>query len=195
MGKVVVTEFVTVDGVFEAPGPGEPFEHAGWALQFDRGEQGHAFKAEELWAADAQLLGRVTYEGFAAAWPGMEEATGEFGVKMNSMPKYVVSQTLQSADWNNSTILRESLAEDVAALRDTYAGDILVAGSGQLVAGLLRAELVDEIRLMVFPIVLGSGRRLFDGAPATRFALSSARQVGPDGVAILTYQPSARAAR
>ena len=117
MGKVVVTEFVTVDGVFEAPGPGESFEHAGWALQFDRGEQGHAFKAEELWAADAQLLGQVTYEGFAAAWPGMEEATGEFGVKMNSMPKYVVSQTLQSADWNNSTILREFSPRSCGAAR------------------------------------------------------------------------------
>jgi dihydrofolate reductase len=160
MGELVVTEFVTLDGVMEDPGGGEPFERGGWAFRFDRGEEGDRFKSEELKAADAQLLGRVTYEGFARAWPTME-STGEFGEKMNAMPKFVVSSTLEHPAWNNTTVLRGDLAEEAGRLKEQFAGDILVAGSAQLVQSLLAADLVDELHLMVFPVVLGDGKRLF----------------------------------
>jgi dihydrofolate reductase len=165
MGKLVVTEFMTLDGVFEDPGGGESFDLGGWAFKFERGPDGDKFKLEELMAADVQLLGRVTYEGFAAAWPKM--GGNPFGEKMNDMPKFVVSGTLKDATWNNTTILRGDLATEVPALKDRYQGDILVAGSGQLVRGLLDAQLVDELRLMIFPIILGQGKRLFDGARPT----------------------------
>jgi dihydrofolate reductase len=185
MGKLVVTEFVSADGVFEDPGGAEGFEHGGWSFQFDRSAEGDKFKADELMAADAQLLGRVTYEAFAAAWP--ERRGDQFGERMNSMPKYVVSSTLQSADWENSTVIGgDNVMEQVAGLKQEVDGDILVAGSGQLVRGLTEAGLVDEYHLMVFPIVLGTGRRLFDGtsAPAT-LRLASTQQAGD--ALILTY--------
>jgi dihydrofolate reductase len=159
MGRIVVSEFVTLDGVVEAPGGGEEFEHAGWSFEFDRGAEGGKFKFDELMAADAQLLGRITYRGFAEAWPSMTDM-GEFGEKMNAMPKYVVSSTLtaEEANWNNSTVVPgDDLAGGVSLLKEQIAGDILIAGSAQLVRGLMELELVDELRLMVFPIVLGSG--------------------------------------
>lgn len=188
MGDIVVTEFVSLDGVFEDPGGAESYKHGGWTFQFNRGDDGDRFKLDELRAADAQLLGRVTYSGFAAAWPDMEHSTGEFGEKMNAMPKYVVSKTLRSAEWTNSTILNGDLAEDVAQLKRRYEGDILVAGSGSLVRGLLAHGLIDELRLMVFPVVLGSGRRLFgDADDLVRLKLAAAQTVG-DGIAILTYR-------
>jgi dihydrofolate reductase len=162
MGELVVTEFVTLDGVFEDPGGAEQFEHGGWSFKFNRGPEGDQFKLDELMAADAQLFGRTTYEGFAAAWPTRTDDVG-FADRINSLPKYVVSSTLQSADWEPSTILRDSWADDVARLKDEVAGDILVAGSGQLVGGLLERDLVDQLNLMVFPVALGSGRRLFEG--------------------------------
>lgn len=161
MAKLVVTEFVTLDGVFEDPGGAESFDLGGWAFRFDRGPEGDKFKQDELDAADAQLLGRRTYEGFAAAWP--ERGGNPFAEKMNEMPKHVFSSTLREASWNNSTILHGDLTSEVTALKRRYAGDILVAGSGQLVRGLLDAGLVDELRLMIFPTVLGRGRQLFDG--------------------------------
>jgi len=171
MGKLVVSEFITLDGVFEDPGGAEASEGGGWAFKAERGPKGDEFKGEELRAAEAQLLGRVTYEGFAEAWPSR---TGDwFSDKFNEMPKYVVSSTLRSADWNNSHILRDDWADQVKSLRAELEGDILVAGSGQLVRGLLDADLVDELRLMVFPTVLGRGRRLFDGAPPRQLALVS----------------------
>jgi len=188
MGEIVVTEFISLDGVVEDPGGASDFKHGGWTFTFDRGDDGNEFKLEELRAADAQLLGRVTYEGFAAAWPDLEHSAGEFGEKMNAMPKYVVSKTLRSADWTNSTILNGDLVRDVTALKGRYDGDILVAGSATLVRGLLANGLVDELRLMVFPIVLGSGERLFgDSDDAVRLASAGARTVG-DGVVILTYR-------
>jgi len=187
MGKVVVTEFITLDGVIEDPGGSEKTELGGWAFQFERGEEGERFKLDELTASDAQLLGRVTYDGFAAAWPAMEEATGDFGKKMNAMPKYVVSKTLQSAEWNNTTVLRGDLADEVAPLKEQYAGDILVAGSAQLVQSLLAADLVDELHLMVFPVFLGRGKRLFaDETGSQRFTLADVRQTAE--VAILTLR-------
>jgi dihydrofolate reductase len=187
-----VSEFVSLDGVFEAPGAGEDFEHAGWTFTFDRGDDGNRFKFDELMASDAQLLGRVTYEGFAKAWPTIEGA-GEFGEKMNSMPKYVVSSTLQNADWSNSTVLRGPLADEIPVIKSSHSGEFLVAGSGQLVRGLLAERLVDELRLMVFPILLGSGKRLLaEGTPTTRLRLLDSRQVGSDGITILSYAPEAK---
>jgi dihydrofolate reductase len=190
MGKLAVTEFVSLDGVFDSPGDRD-FEHAGWTFRFDRGEAGDRFKLEELDAADAQLLGRVTYEAFAAAWPSRDDAQG-FAARMNGMPKYVVSSTLTEASWNNTTIIKGDVAAEVARIKERHRGDILVAGSGTLVQGLLRDGLVDELRLMVFPVVLGSGRRLLpEGTATTTLALQDMTRVGPDGVAVLTYTPVA----
>ncbi|MGH9094076.1 MAG: dihydrofolate reductase family protein [Acidimicrobiales bacterium] len=187
MGKLVVTEFVSLDGVFEAPGGGEDFEHAGWTFTFDRGEEGNKFKLDELVAADAQLLGRVTYEAFASAWPSMTDDVG-FADKMNGMRKYVVSATLADPTWANTEVIRDQVAEQVTALKDRYAGDILVAGSGRLVGSLMECGLVDEFRLMVFPIVLGSGKRLFaDGTATTRLRLTDCTPIGSDGVTIQTF--------
>ena len=189
MGNVVVTEFVSLDGVFEDPGGAENFEHGGWSFQFDRGADGDRFKLDELNTADAQLLGRVTYEGFAKAWPSVTDEVG-FAVRMNEMPKSVVSTTLSDPTWHNTTVIADNVGREVRALKDRYAGDILIAGSGRLVRSLMAEDLVDEFHLMVFPIVLGSGRRLFDdGTTTTRLVLTDSRQVGPDGVTVLTYVP------
>jgi dihydrofolate reductase len=189
MGKIVVTEFVSLDGVMEDPGGAEDFEHGGWTFEIDRGEEGNRFKLEETFEAEAQLLGRVTFEGFAEAWPSRE---GEFADKFNQMPKYVVSSTLGEPEWNNSTVLRGDLAEEVAKLKDEVDGVILVAGSAQLVQGLIEHDLVDELRLMVFPVVLGAGKRLFGETGAKKpLRLVDSKAVG-DGVAILTYEPAAR---
>lgn len=186
MSKLVVSEFVTLDGVMEDPGGGEPFERGGWAFKFARGADGDRYKYEELMDAGALLLGRRTYEGFAQAWPKM--ADSDFGKKMNEMPKYVFSSTLEQAAWTNSTILDGDLGERVADLKRSVDGDVLVAGSAQLVQGLTDLGLVDEYRLMVFPIVLGAGKRLFDGTrePISLRAID-VRAVGDAGVAVTTY--------
>jgi dihydrofolate reductase len=187
MGKIVVTEFVSLDGVIEAPGGGEDFEHGGWTFEIDRGAEGDKFKLDELVEAEAQLLGRRTYEGFAAAWPKMTDEAG-FAEKMNTMPKYVVSSTLEQADWENSTVLSGDFAEEIVKLKQEVDGVILVAGSAQLVQGLVEHDLVDELRLMVFPVVLGSGKRLFgETADKKALKLADSKTVG-DGIAILTYE-------
>ncbi len=190
MGKIVATEFISLDGVIEDPGGSEDFEHGGWTFEIDRGEEGNAFKLAELQEADAQLLGRVTYEGFAAAWPQREGDAdmGGFAAKMNSMPKYVYSTTLASADWQNSTILAGDFASDIAKVKEEIDGDILVAGSARLVQGLIAEDLLDELRLMLFPVVLGGGKRLFaeDGRKVP-LTLTDARTVGA-GVQLLTYE-------
>ena len=186
MGKIVVTEFVSLDGVMEDPGGAEGYRHGGWTFEFDRGPEGDKFKLDEALGAEALLLGRVTYEGFAAAWPSRE---GEFADKFNTMPKYVVSSTLEKADWTNSTVLEGDLAAGVAALRQKHDGDVVVNGSARLVQALIEHDLVDELRLMVFPVVLGSGRRLFgETSDKKRFRLTSSTTVG-DGVAIQVYEP------
>jgi dihydrofolate reductase len=187
MGNVVVTEFVSTDGVFEDPGGSEQFEHGGWSFKFDRSPEGDKFKLDELMAADVQLFGRVTYEGFAAAWPTRTDDVG-FADRINSMPKYVVSSTLESTDWQNSTILRDDWPDEVARLRREVDRDILVAGSGRLVRDLLERDLVDELHLMTFPVVLGTGRQLFEGVskPVT-LELSEARQAGEALITI--YKP------
>ena len=187
MGKLVVTEFVTLDGVMEDPGGGEKdrFDRGGWAFQFDRGQDGDRFKFDELIAADAQLLGRVTYEGFAKAWPTMND--NPFGEKMNTMPKFVVSSTLENPTWENTTVLRGDLAEGVTKLKGQFEGDILVAGSAQLVQGLVESDLVDELHLMVFPVVLGAGKRLFGDTDATKsMQLVDTKTAGE--TVILTYR-------
>jgi dihydrofolate reductase len=187
MGRIVVTEFVSLDGVIEAPGGGEDYKHGGWTFQIDRGAEGDRFKLDELSEAEAQLLGRRTYEGFAAAWPKMNDEAG-FAEKMNTMPKYVVSSTLEEAEWQNSTVLSGDLAEEIAKLKQEVDGVILVAGSAQLVQGLIERDLVDELRLMVFPVVLGSGKRLFgETADKLPLKLADSKTVG-DGIAILTYE-------
>ncbi|HMJ72629.1 MAG TPA: dihydrofolate reductase family protein [Solirubrobacterales bacterium] len=189
MGKIVVTEFVSLDGVIEAPGGGEDYRHAGWTFEIDRGEEGDKFKLEELREAEVQLLGRVTYEGFAAAWPTIEDEAG-FAEKMNAMPKYVVSSTLQEASWSNSTVLSGDVAEEVAKLKREVDGVILVAGSAQLVQALIEHDLVDELRLMVFPVLLGPGKRLFGEVTEKKpLRLVSSQGLG-DGIALLTYEPT-----
>jgi dihydrofolate reductase len=188
MGRIVVTEFVSLDGVMEAPGGGEEYEHGGWTFEIDRGEEGDRFKLDEVFEAEAQLLGRRTYEGFAAAWPGMTDEAG-FAEKMNSMPKYVVSSTLQEAEWSNSTVLSGDLVEEIEKLKREIDGVILVAGSAQLVQGLIEHDLVDELRLMVFPVALGSGKRLFgETADKKPLKLTDSKTVGA-GIAVLTYEP------
>jgi dihydrofolate reductase len=187
MGRIVVTEFVSLDGVMEAPGGGEGFEHAGWTFEIPRGEEGDKFKLDEVMDAEAQLLGRVTFEGFAAAWPSMQ---GPFADKFNSMPKYVVSSTLESPEWNNSTVLKGDVVQEVSELRESLGGNVLVAGSAQLVQTLVEHDLVDELRLMVFPVVLGRGKRLFGTtSDKKRLQLAESKIVG-DGIAILIYRPA-----
>jgi dihydrofolate reductase len=187
MGRIVVTEFVSLDGVMEDPGGSEDFEHGGWTFEIDRGEEGNKFKLDEAFEADALLLGRVTYEGFAAAWPSRE---GEFADKFNSMPKYVVSSTLEDPEWNNSTVLKGDLVEEVSKLKQEHDGDVYVHGSAQLVQSLLENDLVDELRLMVFPVVLGKGKRVFgETSDKKPLRLTDSKAVG-DGVAILVYEPA-----
>ena len=184
MARIVVTEFVSLDGVIEAPGGGEDYEHAGWTFEIDRGADGDKFKLDETMDAEALLLGRVTYEGFAAAWPTMKN---EFADKFNGMPKYVVSSTLENPTWNNSTVLSGDVVEEVSKLKRDLAGEIVVHGSAQLVQTLLEHGLVDELRLMVFPVVLGKGKRLFGPTSGKRpLKLSDSKTVG-DGVAVQIY--------
>src|SRR5439155_207460 len=187
VGRIVVTEFVSLDGVIEAPGGGEDFRHGGWTFEIDRGDEGNKFKVDETMSSAALLLGRVTFEGFAAAWPSRE---GEFADRFNTMPKYVVSSTLHEPEWNNSTVLNGDVADEVAKLKLEQDGDIVVHGSAQLVQTLFEHDLVDELRLMVFPVVLGSGKRLFgETSDKKSLRLVDSRVVG-DGVAILVYGPA-----
>jgi dihydrofolate reductase len=182
--RLVVTEFVTLDGVVEDPGGAEKTPGGGWAFRFERGADGDKFKFDELMAADAMLLGRVTYAGFAAAWPNITDEQG-FAAKMNSMRKYVVSSTLQTADWTNSVILRGNVVGEVRKLKDQPGGDILVAGSAQLVRALAEHQLVDEYRLMIYPVILGSGKRLFpEGLPTSGFKIIEPQQTA----AVLTMR-------
>jgi dihydrofolate reductase len=185
VGKIVVTEFVSLDGVVEDPGGSENFKYGGWTFEYDRGDEGNKFKLDETMASDALLLGRVTYQGFADAWPSRE---GEFADKFNTMPKYVVSSTLENPEWTNSTVISGDLPAEVEKLKQQHTGDVVVHGSVQLVQALLEQDLVDELRLMVFPVVLGAGKTLF-GATSDKkpLELAESETVG-DGVVILTYR-------
>jgi dihydrofolate reductase len=193
MGKIVATEFISLDGVIEDPGGSEDYVHGAWTFEFDRGDEGNKFKLDEVMEAEAQLLGRVTYEGFADAWPEREgdPNLGDFAKKMNEMPKYVYSTTLESADWQNSTILSGDFAADIRKVKDEVDGVILIAGSATLVQGLIAADLLDELRLMVFPVTLGGGKRLFaDDGRKVPLTLADARTVGA-GIQLLTYERTA----
>lgn len=186
MGTIIVTEYISLDGVIEGPGGGESFKHAGWTFQYKRGPEADQFKLAEALDAEALLLGRVTYEGFAAAWPTMKNA---FADKLNIMPKYVVSSSLRDANWNNSTILR-----NVDAIRTVAAGikgSLLVYGSPRLTQSLMEHDLVDELRLMLYPLVLGEGRRLFGAmSDKRRFRLRDSKVFG-DGIVLVTYDRAA----
>jgi dihydrofolate reductase len=185
MGKLVVTEFVSLDGVMQAPG-GEDFKYPGWSFDFDRGEDGNEFKLQETLETEVLLIGRVTYESFAGAWPSRE---GPFADKFNTMPKYVVSSTLEDPEWNNTTVLKGDAVEEAARLKEEIDGIIQVPGSNRLVQALLENDLVDEMHLMVFPVVLGTGRRVFgEFSERTDWRLTEAKPVGPDGVLVLIYQ-------
>jgi dihydrofolate reductase len=190
MGRIVVTEFISLDGVVEAPGGGEDFRHGGWSFEIERGPEGDKFKLDETLSSEALLLGRVTYEGFAAAWPSRTDELG-FADKFNSMPKYVVSSTLENPEWNNSTVLNGDVAEEVGKLKAKHDGDIVVHGSPRLVQTLLESDLVDELRLMVYPVVLGTGKRLFgETSDKKSLQLADSKVVG-NGVAILVYRKAA----
>jgi dihydrofolate reductase len=179
MSRIVVTEFVSLDGVIDEPR---------WTFQFDRGDEGDKFKYDELFDSDALLLGRVTYQGFAQAWPNM--ADDDFGKRMNSIAKYVVSSTLADADaaWGPTTVISSDVAAEIARLKAAPGGDLLVEGSSQLVHALVEHGLVDELRLMVFPIVLGKGKRLFPDqiSLTATFTLTGCKTAG-DGVLLLNY--------
>ena len=189
MGRIVVTEYISVDGVVEAPSGTEAFERVGWTDDFSRGPEGDAFKVDETMASDAQLLGRVTYEMFAAVWP---HVPGEFAEKFNSMPKYVVSSTLENPEWHNTTVLRGDLVDEITKLKGRYARDIVVHGSPQLAQALIEHGLVDELRLMTYPVIVGAGKRLFaETSGKKNLRLVETRTFG-DGVTVLIYRPAAR---
>ena len=184
MGRIVVTEYISVDGIVEAPSGTEPFERVGWTDDFSRDPEGDKFKLDETMASDALLLGRVTYDGFAPVWPHIE---GEFADKFNRMPKYVVSQTLTNPEWNNTTVLSGDVIEEVTKLKAQYGGDIVVHGSPQLAQTLIEHDLVDALHLQVYPVIVGAGKRLFgDTSTTKRLRLCEAKPVGD--VHILIYE-------
>jgi dihydrofolate reductase len=179
-----VTEFVSLDGVMEDPGGAEGFKNGGWAFEISRGEEGDRFKSDETFATEALLLGRKTYDGFAEAWP---QRDGEFADKFNTMPKYVVGAGADPQRWNNVTVLEGDPVQAARGLREQLEGEISVHGSAQLARTLFDHDLVDELRLMVYPLVLGEGKRLFgDTGEKKRLRLIDSKVVG-DGVLILTY--------
>jgi dihydrofolate reductase len=186
MAKIVVSQFVSLDGVIEDPGGSEKWDRGGWAFKYERGPEGDQFKLDEVMASDALLLGRVTYGGFAEAWPSR---SGDFADKFNGMRKYVVSSSMDEAEWNNSVVVKpDDLVDTVSKLRQEPGGDVLVNGSAQLVQALRANDLVDEYRLMVFPTVLGGGKRLFaDDGAATALRLMDAKPAGE--TLILIYEP------
>lgn len=189
MMKVVVSEFVSLDGVMEDPGGAEGYEHGGWSFKFNRGPEGDKFKVDELTAAGALLLGRTTYQGFAKAWPEIKDPDG-FADRMNGIQKYVVSNTLKDSEatWNNTSIIRGDMAAEVAKLKAQAGGDLLVFGSARLAQGLAEHGLVDDYRLMVYPVILGGGKRLFEnGSKMAPFKLVESKAAG-DGIVMLTYQ-------
>ncbi len=186
MRKIIASEFITVDGVIEDPGGSEKKDFGGWAFQFESGPAGDKFKLDEVMEAGTLLLGRVTYQGFAGAWPSR---TGEFADKMNGMEKVVISTTISNPSWNNTRVIKDHVIEQVEKLKSQPGSDILVAGSAQLVRLLANNDLIDEFRLMVYPVILGKGKRLFKvGMGRLPLQLAKSTQIG-DGIMILIYQP------
>lgn len=187
MRKLIVSEFITLDGVIEDPGGAEKTKYGGWSLKFWSDEYSR-YKFDELFSADALLLGRVTYEGFAEAWPSRTDESG-FADRMNKIPKYVVSTTLKESEWNNSHIINNNIADEISWLKEQWGRDILVAGSGKLTRSLIKLNLIDEFRLMVFPVVLGEGKRLFDGTDMMKLKLIDMIRF-ETGVMVMHYQPN-----
>ncbi|GAA4134574.1 dihydrofolate reductase family protein [Actinomadura keratinilytica] len=182
MGRIVALNYVSLDGVAHAPNE--------WTMEYSTPEH-LKFAHGQLFASDALLLGRVTYEGFAAAWPHMEEQTGEYGVRMNTLPKYVVSTTLEKAEWNNSTIIRENVKDELTALKERHEKDILVFGSLNLIDSLIEYGVLDELKLWVHPVVVGKGQKLFrDGAPLSKWTLASTTVMASSGTVVLDYRPA-----
>ena len=192
MRKIVVSEFVSLDGVMEDPGGSEKSKHGAWTMQYWNDEIGK-FKLEELFASDALLLGRVTYQGFAAAWPSRTDEQG-FAQWMNSIPKYVVSTTLRQLDWNNSRLIKGNLPDEISKLKQQLGKNILVNGSATLVQTLMQHDLVDEYRLLVYPVVLGDGKRLFKDGKNTKLRLAETKTF-PSGVVFLQYHPIASSSK
>jgi dihydrofolate reductase len=188
MRKIVAAEYVTVDGVMTDPGGVGEIEHGGWSNQYFNDELAK-YQSDQLFASDALLLGRVTFEGFAAAWPSMEETEGEYAVRMNTLPKFVASRSLQKPLPWNGTLLTGDLADEVAKLKEQPGQDLLIYGSGQLVNALHPHGLIDEYRLMVFPVTLGEGKHLFRQGSKANLKLTDTWTTGT-GVAALTYQPA-----
>ena len=186
MGRIVVSEYITLDGVVEDPGGAEHFEHGGWSFQSFNDEY-FSYKHAELFACGCLLLGRVTYQALQAAWPMRSDATGLSG-RMNSLTKYVVSQTLEDVTWDNSTIIRPPLVEQITRLKSQHTKDILVIGSRMLVQLLMTHDLVDEYRLLLHPIVLGNGQKLFEDSKVRTLKLTGTRSFAT-GVVVLTYVP------
>ncbi len=187
MGRIVVTEYISVDGVVEAPSGTEPFERVGWTDDFSRGPEGDKFKVEETMSCDALLLGRGTYDGFAPVWPHVE---GEFADKFNSMPKYVISSTLEDPVWNNTRVLRGDIPEEARKLTQQYQRDIVVHGSPQLAQTLIEHDLVGELRLMVYPVIVGAGKRLFTKTTAKKNLRLVETKTFNDGIHVLIYRPA-----
>jgi dihydrofolate reductase len=187
MGRLVVTEYISVDGVVEAPSGTESFERVGWTDDFSRGPEGDAYKFDETMGSDALLLGRVTYEAFAEVWPHFE---GEFADRFNAMPKYVVSSTLDDPEWNNTTVLRGDVVEEVTILKQRHDREVVVHGSPQLVHALIEHDLVDELRLMVYPVVVGAGKRLFADTSSKKNLRLVETRTFDDGVHVLVYRPA-----
>ena len=186
MGKIIATEFITLDGIIEDPGGAEKTEHGGWSWQFWN-EEAQKYKFDELFATDALVLGRVTYEGFAAAWPGMTDEDG-FAERMNSLPKYVASETLDQLEWNNSILMKDNIVGKMTRLKREVEQDIVIHGSSKLINSLFPYQLIDEIRLMVFPIILGSGKRLFKDRTELKSLKLLETKTFETGVIVLHYQ-------
>ncbi len=183
--KIIVSEFVSLDGVVEDPGGSEKSKHGGWTWGYWNDEIGK-FKLDEILATSALLLGRVTYQGFAAAWPSMKDENG-FADRMNNLPKHVVSTTLEKLDWNNSRQIKGNIAEEILKMKQQPGQDILIFGSGELVRELMRHDLIDEYRLLVYPVVLGGGKRLFGDEINKTVKLAETKPFS-SGVVLLRYQ-------
>ena len=187
MRKIKNIRYVTLDGVMQAPGGGEEFKYAGWTFPYWNDEIAKS-QLDELASSDALLLGRVTYQGFAASWPSMKDDIG-FADKINSMPKHVVSTTLETADWHNYTLIKSNVADEVTQLKHASGQDILMYGSSSLVRSLIQHDLIDEYRLLVYPIVLGTGQHFFKDESYAKLKLVEAKPFA-SGVVSLVSQPA-----
>ena len=187
MRKIIVSEFVTLDGVMEDPGGSEKTKHGGWTWPYWNDEIGK-FKLDEIFGTGALLLGRVTYQGFAAAWPSIKDEQG-FASRMNSLPKYVVSATLEKLEWDNSRLINENVVEEITKLKQQNGQDILIFGSADLIHTLMQHDLIDEYRLLVYPVVLGSGKHLFRNGSDRKVLRLVKTKTFNSGVVLLCYEP------